>query len=101
MIWCPHCNKRLHQECIIDDIVERYSDDIAGVETFKPPKKTSQSARRQSSGKKGLKGSDGQESPVTIQITGKSSVARAFYQCVDGEKKEASIICLVCKSDLS
>ncbi|KAK7205888.1 hypothetical protein BZA70DRAFT_277351 [Myxozyma melibiosi] len=101
MIWCSSCYKRLHQECIIDDILDRYSYDIADVETIKAARKADGYGKKGAQAKKAAKMLKGAECPVTIEIKNREAVAKAYYKSMSGEMKEASIICLLCKADLS
>ncbi|KAK9331882.1 hypothetical protein V1520DRAFT_48219 [Lipomyces starkeyi] len=99
MIWCSSCNSWLHEACVIDDIKKRYKNDIQILADDKKKKATSSSRKAKS-----LKAEAFDKAPddsVQIEVDEQALSAKAVYTSTSGEKKEVSITCLVCGSDIS
>ncbi|KAK9372375.1 uncharacterized protein V1513DRAFT_460645 [Lipomyces chichibuensis] len=102
MIWCSSCNSWLHEACVKDDIKKRYKNDIQILadDKKKKKKKTTSSSRKAKSSK-----AEALDKPpddtVQIEVDEQALSAKAVYTSMSGEKKEVSITCLVCGSDVS
>ncbi|KAK9491833.1 hypothetical protein V1508DRAFT_184254 [Lipomyces doorenjongii] len=98
MIWCSNCNSWLHEACVIDDIKKRYKNDIQILADDKK-RKTTLSSRKASS--KAEPFDKAPDDSVEIEVDEQAVSAKAVYTSTSGEKKEVSITCLVCGSDIS
>ncbi|KAK9242070.1 hypothetical protein V1506DRAFT_548681 [Lipomyces tetrasporus] len=97
MIWCSSCSNWLHEACVIEDVKKRYKDDIQPLADDKKKSSTSRKTKRSKEEPSG-KASEGS---VQIKVDEQGLSAKAVYTSRSGEKKEVSITCLFCGSNIS
>ncbi|KAK9319394.1 hypothetical protein V1517DRAFT_332763 [Lipomyces orientalis] len=97
MIWCSSCSNWLHEACVIDDVKNRYKNDI---QILTDDKKKSSSSRKTKRSKEEPSGK-APDGSVQIKVDEQGLSAKAVYTNKSGEKKEVSITCLFCGSNIS